>query len=242
MPSDEWMSQSGPEHDPLLWLRTLNDPVEAESFSESEFAELLAWFERIVRAEDLHHVQLSSKVLAAIAACIPDASVPVSLLARADERRQRVREHERESRNAAIEFRAQTPGELFRKVRERSGVAPEAAAEALGVSPKIYGQIEADRVPWHAIEVERLVALAAYANVTLSKLVLGLKLAVRQLLLQQIRLRAGFALSRADRSQDEAAARLDRLRAAFAMIKAENQRAAVFFKHADQIVTLSTGK
>jgi transcriptional regulator with XRE-family HTH domain len=239
MPRDERMSQPGPEHDPLRWLLVVDDFVEAESLPEEVVADLLAWIDREVRPEVLHHVRLSPRVLAAIVTCLPDASLTPDVLARAERRRQSARSCELEMREAVAEFRAQEPSELLREARELRGVAPEAAADALGLSPGTYREIESGRRPWYTLQVECLPKFAMLLNLALPKLVLGLKITAQRALVAQVRQRAGFALSRCDRAQDGISARLDQLRAAFAMVQDENQAAAMFFRRADQLLASS---
>lgn len=224
----------GSQHNaPLERLRRQVDAVAAEPAPEGDGAAAIAdWAESVARSGVLRRVPLSENALQLVAELISPASVTAECLARLARERLAVRDAIRAAAALEAECSASSPADLFHDLRERAGISVEQSADLFHVTPTTWVAVERKQQPWYQLSAEALPAFAEAIRQPVDRLIGLVAVAARRALYTGIERRANQSLGRFDNTQEEAEARRDTLRLAFARVQEENRGAARFLETA----------
>jgi len=219
------------------------DAVAAEpSPSPEKAAALDEWTSQLTASEALRNARLTMRDFDFLAYMLPPESVTDECRSLLERERLAQRTRMLLAQTLERECRAASPPELLRELRERAGLTTERSADLFGVSHAVWVAIEAKQSPWYRLPARAVPTFAASVREPTDRLIALIALTARRAVLEGVKRRVGHALGRFDNTQNEAEARRDTLRAAFARVKDENQGAAAFLESAWQAVATSDNR
>jgi transcriptional regulator with XRE-family HTH domain len=198
--------------------------------SPEQAAGLDEWAAQLARSGAVRNVQLSTRDFDLLAYMMPPESVTDEWRSRLDRTRVVHRTRMLLLQTLERECHAASPSELFRELRERAELTTERSADLFGVSHATWIAVEAKQSPWYRLPARAVPAFAASVREPTERLIALIAVTARRAVLEGVKRRTGRALGRFDNAQDEAQARRDTLRAAFARVNDENQGAAAFLQ------------